>query len=167
MNKIIGIVLNIVIAVLVIIILFIFYNLVQTKILKKDYTNFFGFTALQISTGSMRNTLQEKDIIFVDILSEEEKEALKKDDIVVFKQGSSLIVHRIINIEEDLVITKGDANNAEDEPIQKNNIIGKMVKVVSRVGIWEKVFTTPSVYVSIIITIALFGITFYYCKKSN
>ena len=165
MNKIFGIVLNILIAIMVIVILIILYSIMQTKILKKDYTNIFGFTALQISTGSMRDTLLEKDIIIVKVLNQEQIEELKKEDIIVYKQDNALIVHRIINIEGSTVVTKGDANNTEDEPIQKNIIIGKMVKVISKIGIWEKVFTTPRVYVSIIATITLFVITFFIRKK--
>ena len=166
MNKIVGKILNILIAIVIIIILFILYNTLQTSILKRDYTNLFGFTMLQISTGSMKPTLEVKDIIIVKLLTKETREELKENDVVVFK-SDVLVVHRIISIDGEDVITKGDANNAEDKPVQKDMIIGKMVKVISKIGIWEKVFTTPRVYVSILITISLFGITFLYNKNEE
>jgi len=50
------------------------------------------------------------------------------DDIICFKDKQNLnIVHRIIDINENKIITKGDFNKLEDEPINKNQIIGKVV----------------------------------------
>jgi len=164
MNKIFSIFLDVLIGIIVIVILFVLYSLIQTKMLHKDCANFFGYTILQVSTGSMRDTLQEKDIIIVKILNKTQIENLNENDIILYKQDNALIVHRIVRIENSTIITKGDANNTEDKPIQKDIVIGKMVKVISKVGIWQKVFTTPKVYVSIIITISLFGITFLYDK---
>jgi len=107
----------------------------------------------------MRETLHEKDIIIVKILDEAGKEKLEKNDIILFKQDNNLITHRIISIEKNNITTKGDANNKEDQLIQKEDVIGKMVKVFLKIGVWEKVLVAPQVYISIIVTITLFGIT--------
>lgn len=167
-KKILGILLNSLIVIAVIIIVLVIYSVIQTKMLKKDYVNFFGYTVFQVATGSMSSTMEIKDIIIVKILMSEE---LKVDDIVVYKQEKATITHRIIEIDKDKITTKGDANNAKDKPIARSDIIGKVVKIIPNIGIWEKVFTTPKVYISIIITITLWGVTILYKpekpEKSN
>jgi len=159
-SKIFEIILNILTTIIFIIVLIVGYNLVQTKVLNKDYTNLFGYTISQVATGSMSGSIEVKDIVVTKILSQEQIEKLEVNDIVVFKQEDYMVIHRIVEIEDQYVITKGDANNTVDAPIKKEDIIGQAVKIIHNVGIWENVFTTPKVYISIIITIFLFGITF-------
>ena len=160
-----GIILNILIGIAVLIVFILIYNVIVTKIAKKDYANYFGFSFFQVATGSMSPTMEEKDIIIVHVLNEDEIKELQVDDIIIFKQEKAMVTHRIVKIEEEKITTKGDANNAIDIPINRNEIIGKIVKIIPNIGIWEKVFTTPQVYISIIITITLFGITLSYNPK--
>ena len=56
--------------------------------------------------------------------------------------------------------TKGDANNTEDKTIERSQIIGKVTKVFPNINTWKKVFTSPTVLTSIIITVILFAIAF-------
>ena len=106
----------------------------------------------------MVNTINIDDVVIVKIKDKETE--FMKDDIIVFKQGSNMITHRIFEIGEEKFITKGDANNTLDEPITRNEIIGKVVKIIPKVGIWQKVIMSPQVFLSIIITIILFGLAF-------
>ena len=99
------------------------YSLVQTKILEKPYTDILGYTAFEVVTGSMSGTIEIGDVIIVKLSHQDE---IHIGDIVVFEQDGNLITHRVKKMEEDKVITKGDANNTEDEPIKKENIIGKV-----------------------------------------
>ena len=57
----------------------------------------------------------------------EKTKEFKEKDIVTYKKDNKYVTHRIIKIEGDKVITKGDANNVEDPPINKKDIIGKYV----------------------------------------
>ena len=51
----------------------------------------------------------------------------KKGDIVTYKENDYYITHRIVEINGNKVITKGDANNTNDEEIDKNDIVGKYI----------------------------------------
>lgn len=155
-----SIILNILLAIVVLMLILVIYNYAQTKILKKDYTNFFGYTVFRVASGSMSQTINVGDIIIAKIKSDNEE--FKQDDIIVFKQDNSIITHRITKIEGDNIITKGDANNTTDKPITKENIIGKVIKILPNVEIWKKVLTSPEVFISGITTVILFGIAFSY-----
>lgn len=166
MKKVLKAILNLIINILVIIALIILlisiYYLFQTKILKKDYVNICGYTIFEVATGSMSGTIEVGDVIIVKLTKD-----VNLEDIVVYKQDSNLITHRIISIDGEKVITKGDANNTGDAPITINDIIGKVIYTVRNVGIWKKVLLTPQVLISLTITIVLTGITITYSPKDN
>lgn len=110
----------------------------------------------------MHPEMEVKDITIVKILNEEQKNSLEVNDIVVFKEAKGMITHRIVKIEGEYITTKGDANNTNDDPIKKQDVVGEVVNIIPKIGVWEKVFTTPKVYIAIVITITLWGITFLY-----
>lgn len=156
--KLASIVLNIFLTISTLILIVLIYNYVQTKILRKDYCNFFGYTAFKVVSGSMADTINIGDIVIVKI--ENDKNNINTNDIIVFKQDEYVITHRVINIDGDRILTKGDANNTEDKTIERDQIIGKVTKVVTNINIWKKVFTSPTVFTSIIVTVILFAIAF-------
>lgn len=103
------------------------YTFVMTDILKKDYVNVFGYTYFVVASGSMSGTIEVDDIIFVKITDD-----VKKDDIITFvDDDKNLITHRLVNMNGDQYITKGDVNNITDSPINKSQIVGKVMLVVS------------------------------------
>lgn len=159
-RKITSIILNILLTLVILMLILAMYNYFQTQVLKKDYTNFFGYTVFKVASGSMSPTINVGDIIIAEIKKDDKE--YKPEDIVVFKQDNYIITHRIIDIDEENIITKGDANNAEDNSITKENIIGKVVKIIPNVEVWKKVLTSPEVMISGITTIILLGIAFAY-----
>lgn len=82
----------------------------------------FGYGAAVVLSGSMEPEFSQGDLIIV-----QECQDFQENDIVVFQDGGSLVVHRIISIQDDTVITKGDANQAEDAPISLSAIKGKVL----------------------------------------
>jgi signal peptidase len=46
--------------------------------------------------------------------------------VVVFAQQGSLVVHRIVDITDGMVTTRGDANNANDRPVAFADLRGKV-----------------------------------------
>ena len=152
-EKVAHIILNIVIAIVFLVVLIVGYNYIQLQILHKDYTNFFGYTVFEVSTGSMAKTLNIYDVILVKITKE-----VEQGDIITYKYDGELITHRIMKIDGDKLITKGDANNTEDKAITKDDIIGKVISVYPKVGIWVKVFTEPNVLISVFVTLVLIGL---------
>lgn len=81
----------------------------------------FGIGAAIVLTGSMEPTISAGDLIVV-----KESSHSAVDDIVVYQNGGSLVVHRVIAVEDDSVTTQGDANNVPDNPIPLSAIKGKV-----------------------------------------
>ena len=73
-EKLIQIILNILIVIAFLVILLVGYNYIQLEILHKDYTDFFGYTIFEVSTGSMKDTLNIYDVILVKITKEVKKQ---------------------------------------------------------------------------------------------
>ncbi len=103
------------------------YTFVMTDILKKDYVNVLGYSYFVVGSGSMSDAIEVNDIVFVKITKD-----VKPNDIVTYKSVDNIIVtHRLISIDKDKYILKGDANNVSDDPINKDQIIGKVNLVIS------------------------------------
>ena len=158
LKKIFGIILNILMVIVFIIMLIVGYAFIQVNILNKDYANIFGYAFFQIKTGSMEDTLKIGDIIINKVIDSED--TINVEDIISYKEEDYIITHRVIEINGDEIITQGDANNTPDEPIKREQVIGKLEKVLPDVSIWVDVFKTKEVYISVIVTIVLFIITF-------
>lgn len=152
LEKIVKIVFNIIIVLMFFLVIIVSYNFIQINILKKQYSNFLGYTVFEVTTGSMSGTIEINDVILVKITQD-----VKKDDIITFQKKGEIITHRIIAENNDLLVTKGDANTGNDTPIQKKDVIGKVTKIFPRFGIWVKVLSDTKVIGSIIITVILFG----------
>ncbi|MBP5683677.1 MAG: hypothetical protein J6X02_00285, partial [Bacilli bacterium] len=86
----------------------------------------------------------------------------EEDDIITYKEGKSYITHRIISVRGHDIITQGDANNAKDSSITDDVVIGKVVKIYSNLGVWQKVITTPKIIILIFLTLVLFDVAFSY-----
>ena len=84
--------------------------------------SFLGFRIFKIGSGSMEPYLKENDLIIIKVESN-----YNKNDIVTFYENNHYITHRIVDINEDIITTKGDNNNSTDNNIRKNQIIGKMI----------------------------------------
>lgn len=154
-EKLIKIILNIAIAFISILVILAIYSFIQLNILKQSYNPFFGFSIFNISSGSMKETIQINDLIIV-----KEEDNFAKGDIITFFQDDQIITHRIIEILADgSFITKGDANNSKDSKVYKQNVIGKVIKILPKGGVWIQVFSDTKVISCIVITLIFVGIT--------
>ena len=149
-EKVLHVILNIVTVIGIFIVALVIYNHVQLQILNKNYTNFFGYTIFEISTGSMKDTLNVYDVVLVKITEE-----VNQNDIITYQYGDEMITHRIVEINDNEIVTKGDANNTEDKRITKEDIVGKVVFICPKAGIWMRVFSEPKILVSLCITLIL------------
>lgn len=159
-SKILEIILNIIIILMSIVVIFAATYVVQTRVMKKDYANIFGYTGFEVITGSMSGTIEIGDVVIVKI-----DDSIEENDIIVYRQEDDFITHRVVNINGDTLTTKGDANNSEDRQIDIKQVLGKVIYIIPKVSIWKKVMSTPVVSISIITTILLFGLAFSYETK--
>ncbi len=118
----------------------------------------FGYNLFYIVTGSMEPTVKVGDII----LSEKvETSALKEGDVVTFNGESGelegkIVTHRIVSIYEEngetYIITKGDANTANDPPHKAECVVAVMKCKIPLLGSLVKFINTPLGFVVLIVT---------------
>lgn len=156
------IIVNLIIFILGIIAIISIWGFIQLDVQHKEYINIFGYSVLSTETGSMSPTIEKGDIVIIKIGDE-----IKENDIITYKKENVLITHRIVKIEGDSIIAKGDYNNTEDDPIKKDEIIGKTVLIINNVEIWKKVFTDIHVIIPISITVILFILLVSYKDKTG
>ena len=66
-DKILNVVFYILMFIVLLAVFFAVYNFVSLRILKKNYTNFFGYTFFEVASGSMTGTIDIGDVIIVKI----------------------------------------------------------------------------------------------------
>ena len=88
---------------MIIIIIFLPILIINTILIIKSYTNpneapnVFGFKPFIVLSGSMEPTIMTGDIAIIKSCNKDE---LKEGDIIAFRNGTSVITHRIIEISE-------------------------------------------------------------------
>ena len=80
-----------------------------------------------------------------------------------------LVVHRIISIDGDTVITAGDNNDgAEDEPINIKQINGEVIDIIPNVGLILKFFKSPlGIFITVFIASGLLVLSYKSEKKEK
>lgn len=162
MTKVISFILNVLLTIITIVIIIGAYYMYQVKIQKKDYANLFGYSLFEVATGSMLPTIKIGDVVIVKITNE-----VDVNDIIVYIDEDNIITHRLIEKDGEKIITRGDANNSEDKPIEENMIIGEVVKIIPQLGTWQNILSSPEVLTLIIILIIILSIIYIYTSKSE
>ena len=121
----------------------------------------FGYGMSVVLSGSMESRLSVDDLVIIKATDN-----YKINDIVLFQDGNSLVIHRIIEIDGDTVTTKGDANNVADEPINKSQIKGVLVYDIAGLGAVVNILKQP-VSVFIILAAAFLLTEFSYRKEKD
>lgn len=158
-GKIVNILLNVFIFMFSIILLISIYNNIQVRVFNKDYSDFFGYSIFEVQTGSMAPEINPGDWIIVKASN-----SIELKDIVTYNKSGEYITHRVIGAYNGTYVTKGDANNSTDDPIDKKQIVGEVVKILPNLGILKKTIFNPVVLIAIIITISICNLVF---KKSK
>ena len=162
LKKITKVIVDIFTGLLLVLLVFVIYGKVVMTF-KNAYPNYFGYTFFEVASGSMEPTLKINDVILVKITNDN----LKKGDIVAFMNDETVITHRIIYLDENVLTVKGDNNNIVDKPITREQVIGKVVKIYPKLGVWKKVITEPKILLAIFITLLLFDFALSYKKDSK
>ena len=91
-----------------------------------SYTLKTDYPMASITSGSMWPVLKKGDLIFIKGINDAKAE-LKEGEIIVYQNPKGFTIHRIKELREDTLVTKGDANNVADNPIGYEDVIGKLV----------------------------------------
>ena len=157
-KKIINIVLDVLIAIFGVILAISIYNNIQIQVLGNKYSSFFGYSTFEVKTGSMGDAIHIGDWIIV-----KKTPTIKLNDIVTYEKNGEFITHRVIEVYKNSYVTKGDANTGKDDTINKDQIVGVVVKVLPGFGIIRKTLFNPVVLIALIITLGMFD----YALKNN
>lgn len=115
------------------------YTIAARYIAGEQQPDIFGYSVAVVISGSMSDSIEINDMVMIH---EEDDYAL--GDVITFKSGDSLVTHRIIGKTEEGFITKGDANNSADlEPVVREDIIGKVILVIPKIGAVIEFIRTP------------------------
>lgn len=129
--------------------------LIQAIIEPNKTPALFGIKMYVIVSGSMEPELNIGDIVIV-----KENDNYQKDDVISFRQGQSVITHRIIEVINDDKIsykTKGDNNNTEDKQIVlKEDIEGKVINKIPTVGKFVLVVKDKTILIVIVLLYYIF-----------
>ena len=98
----------------------------------------FGYGIANVLSGSMEPTFSKGTLLLV-----KEEKQVEPGQIVVYQSGQELIVHRVIQIQGNLVTTKGDANEAADPVFDASQIKGVVVGWIPCLGSLVGFLKTP------------------------
>ncbi len=116
--------------------LVILFTIFFMNILSLFNISFFGLRIYKVGSGSMEPYLKIDDIIIIT-----KSKNYKINDVITYKNNNKeYITHRIISITNDEIITKGDANNTPDDPITKDDIVGKYIYKFRYFGFIKYIF---------------------------
>lgn len=98
----------------------------------------FGYGVANVLSGSMEPTFSKGSLLIV-----KETKDVKQGDIIVYQSGSELIVHRVVDVKQDLITTRGDANNIADPQFEKTQIKGVVILWIPVLGSIINALKTP------------------------
>lgn len=105
--------------------------------------DFFGYQILDIQSDSMYPLISIGDGVMVKMVDESTE--IVEGDIVAYRIGEHIIVHRVKEVVDgNAYITKGDNNDVDDgEPSPRTDIMGKYVTKIPNVHGVIQTMKTP------------------------
>lgn len=125
------------------------------KLIVHDETaGILGYNYKTVLTGSMEPAIPVGSIIIT-----KEQSSYEMEDIISFQEEGAIITHRIISIDRERYITKGDANNVADtEEVQQKQILGKVILTIPLLGYLVMWLMSPVGIISLFIIIGIWYI---------
>ena len=109
----------------------------------------------KVQTGSMEDGIHAGDYILIY-----KKNLYNIGDVVTYKKDNYHVTHRIIKKSGNKIVTKGDANNIEDDEINTSSIIGKVIYSGGYLN-----FVIDYKYAIASVLLALYLFSCYFSKK--
>lgn len=110
----------------------------------------FGYGGAVVLSGSMEPAIMVDELIIVKA-----EDSYEVGDVVVYQSGSMMVVHRIMDMDGERVITRGDANNMDDSPVELAQIKGKVIYHIPKVGGVVRILKTPAATLILIVAAVL------------
>ena len=125
------------------------------KLIVHDETaGILGYNYKTVLTGSMEPAIPVGSIVIT-----KEQSSYEIEDIISFQEEGAIITHRIISIDRERYITKGDANNVADtEEVQQKQILGKVILTIPLLGYLVMWLMSPFGIISLFIIIGIWYI---------
>lgn len=120
---------------------------------------FFGFKGYVVVSGSMEPEIYPGDFIIVKTGAYGD---IKENDIITFTGDEGVVTHRAVEITEEGIATKGDANNVwDDSKVQSDDFIGTYKIRLPYFGYFVVLIQKPIVFISVCILLAGYLIGIY------
>lgn len=165
---------NIIIFLLIASILSLFYTRIKHKTDKNYIPSVFGIKFMTVLSGSMQPNIEVGDLAVIKPIVPKN---IKKGDVITYRLTDNIfITHRVIDVihdnDEYLFITKGDANNVEDdEKINSSQLVGKVFLVIPNGGYLLYSLKKPIVFTFLILILLIVFIggemKIFYLKKGG
>ena len=117
MKKVVNIIKRITDIILIILIVVLALITINNHLNKESVTNIGDYYVFYVASGSMEPTLNVGDVIINKRTNDYEI-----GDIITYKKNNNYITHRIVEINENEIITQGDNNKTKDNPIDRSSI---------------------------------------------
>ncbi len=89
-----------------------------------------GWKLFTVQSGSMQPAIKTGSLVVV-----KQAPDYAVGDVITFRREKTPTTHRIQSIEDGMIKTKGDANDAPDsEPVNRSQIIGKVILAAPYLG---------------------------------
>lgn len=133
------------------------YILVARTVFHVPHPSVFGYSNAVVLSGSMEPAINVNDMVLIH-----EEQEYQVGDIVMYEHGDMLVTHRIIDINDDGYILKGDANNTDDGLIPETLLVGKVVFIIPKMGVLIEIAQTPlGMFILMLICYGLFVLPAY------
>ncbi|HKN69045.1 MAG TPA: S24/S26 family peptidase [Gemmatimonadaceae bacterium] len=77
------------------------------------------------SGQSMQPTVRHADLVLVAPLRGD----VRRGDVVLVPLGPRLMLHRVAQLDEQRVVTRGDARERDDAPVERDEIVARAIAV--------------------------------------
>ena len=99
------------------------------------------------------------------IIIKKSKKYKEKDIVTFLDQDNFLVTHRIINLKEKSIITKGDNNDLIDEPVMNSSVKGKVIFHSKILGFFVLYLLKPLTLIYIIFILIINIVKIFFTKE--
>ena len=111
-----------------------------------------GIKSYVALSGSMEPAIETGSLCFVNIKTKYED--IKEQDVIAYKMDDDIVViHRVVEVNDKQLITKGDVNDYVDSiVVTKDNYIGKNIFNIPKIGYIVRALYINCHYVAVVLS---------------